>query len=315
MIFKTVIKKNINYLNFIKYSYFSHYPKVTILLYHRIADQYYNHPYGSVVGKIKFKEQMLYFKKKFNLISLNNLFLQIKNQEFINTNQLVITFDDGSVDNYLNAYPILKNLSIPATFFLPTDYINSENITWDWKLYEIIYNTKNLYNFSKSKLSHIKYTNKKNLLLKLVNYFKFLKPLVRDKYINELSNILSFNNFDYINNKSLSWNQVKEMSSSLLEFGSHGCSHTSLMNQDFNFFTDELHVSKKTIENHLSKECHYFSFPFGSKDDFNKKLINDSFLFYKSCFLNISGSNNLKKNNLVFKRIIMDETTDLRYIF
>ena len=315
MIFKKIIKKKLKYLNFIKNTHLSFFPRVSILLYHRINDKYLDHPYGSIVSKDKFKNQINFLKNNYNISSMNDLYLQIKNNYFNFKHQVVITFDDGTVDNYTNAYPLLKDLSFPATFFLLTDYVNSESVTWDWRLYEIIYNTNNLDNFSKSSLSFIKFSNKKNLLYKLVYYLKYLDPMIRNNYIDELSDLLLFNKFDIKYNRSLNWNEIKEMSSKIFEFGSHGCSHTSLVNQVSNFYFKELKISKNTIENHLSKECSYFSFPFGSKDDFNKKLINEASLLYNLCFLNVNGVNNLTNKNFVFKRIIMEENTDLRYIF
>ena len=40
-------------------------------------------------------------------------------------NAVVVTFDDGYKDNFLNAFPILKQLSIPASIFLATDVVGS----------------------------------------------------------------------------------------------------------------------------------------------------------------------------------------------
>jgi peptidoglycan/xylan/chitin deacetylase (PgdA/CDA1 family) len=47
---------------------------------------------------------------------------------------VVLTFDDGYRDNYTNAYPILRERGLTATFFIVTDFIYDERpeyLTWD----------------------------------------------------------------------------------------------------------------------------------------------------------------------------------------
>lgn len=46
---------------------------------------------------------------------------------------IVLTFDDGYVDNYANAFPVLKNYKFPATFFVITQFVDENRpgyMTW-----------------------------------------------------------------------------------------------------------------------------------------------------------------------------------------
>jgi peptidoglycan/xylan/chitin deacetylase (PgdA/CDA1 family) len=47
---------------------------------------------------------------------------------------VVLTFDDGYRDNYTNAFPMLRERGLTATFFIVTDFIHDERpeyLTWD----------------------------------------------------------------------------------------------------------------------------------------------------------------------------------------
>lgn len=43
---------------------------------------------------------------------------------------VIITFDDGYTDNYMLAFPILKQFGFVATCFLVSDYVDTDNVHW-----------------------------------------------------------------------------------------------------------------------------------------------------------------------------------------
>ena len=53
-------------------------------------------------------------------------------------NAIAVTFDDGYRDNYLNAFPILKRYSVPATIFLATGVIGSERSLWHDEIFGLL---------------------------------------------------------------------------------------------------------------------------------------------------------------------------------
>lgn len=95
-----------------------------VLVYHRIDDK--NDTPDITVSSKKFKNQMLYLKKNFNIFSLDELIDMYKNNRQLKGDVVAITFDDGYKDNYINAYPVLKKYDIPATIFLVTSLIDND---------------------------------------------------------------------------------------------------------------------------------------------------------------------------------------------
>src|SRR3989344_6199457 len=101
-----------------------------ILFYHRIAEVS-DDPHLLSVSPKRFEDQLKYLQNNFKIISLKEFAQNFKNEKIIR-NSIVITFDDGYVDNLINALPILKKLQIPATVFVTAGKINSnEPFYWD----------------------------------------------------------------------------------------------------------------------------------------------------------------------------------------
>ena len=76
----------------------------------------------------QFREQMEYLHNQgYNTITLAQLYDYLENGTELPNKPIVITFDDGYVDNYKNVLPILKEYNMKATLFMISDAANS---TW-----------------------------------------------------------------------------------------------------------------------------------------------------------------------------------------
>ena len=73
---------------------------------------------GLKVPQQQLRQQMKYIKDNgYTTITLNQLYKFIAENKPIPEKSVVLTFDDGYVDNYLYAYPILKEFNLKATVF------------------------------------------------------------------------------------------------------------------------------------------------------------------------------------------------------
>jgi peptidoglycan/xylan/chitin deacetylase (PgdA/CDA1 family) len=112
--------------------------KVPILMYHYIseppenADKYRK---DLSVTPQDFEEQMTYLAQNgFESIDLYDLSLAIANKRELPEKPIVISFDDGYLDNYENAYPILQEYGMKGTFFVITQFIDEGRegyMTWE----------------------------------------------------------------------------------------------------------------------------------------------------------------------------------------
>lgn len=109
--------------------------KVPILTYHYIG----NNPdpadkarYNLEVEPVKFDAQMDYLAKNgFSPITFDTLYAALKGQISLPNKPIILTFDDGYLDFYVNAYPILKKYNFHAVSFIPTGLVGqSYYLNW-----------------------------------------------------------------------------------------------------------------------------------------------------------------------------------------
>jgi len=104
---------------------------VPILVYHHVDGAVAtDSPTVSTAG---FSKQMeLIHQRGYNVITLDSLVNAAQNKTRLARNSVVITFDDGDKDNYLNAYPVLKKYNFPATIFIITQKVGQNDyISWE----------------------------------------------------------------------------------------------------------------------------------------------------------------------------------------
>jgi peptidoglycan/xylan/chitin deacetylase (PgdA/CDA1 family) len=96
--------------------------RIPVLTYHHIATlpsnmlsrDYY-------VSPAQFEIQMAYLKSKnYKTIAPKEFYDLLKAGKNPTQKTVMITFDDGNVDNYLNAFPILKKYNFVGVFYIPS---------------------------------------------------------------------------------------------------------------------------------------------------------------------------------------------------
>jgi peptidoglycan/xylan/chitin deacetylase (PgdA/CDA1 family) len=102
---------------------------VPVLYYHSVMSKAGNE---LSMPPDQFETQMAYLQDKgYQSVSLNQLCQARYLGRSLPTKPFVITFDDGYVDNYTTAFPILKKYGFSATIFMVSSYINGEGfMSW-----------------------------------------------------------------------------------------------------------------------------------------------------------------------------------------
>ena len=197
--------------------------------YHRVGNRETS-PYDPNVFSCdaeNFERQIKLIQENFEIVGLNDLQNILLDSPHLKKPYAIITFDDGYLDNYDVAYPILKSFDVKAVFFVPINYISQRLVPWWDEIAWMVRNTT-LTTFKVDDDKELKLAendvigNIKRVLLafKEIDYRSIEASLA---YMRKASNC--YMRPDDEPQLFMSWEQVREMSDNGMDIGSHTFSH------------------------------------------------------------------------------------------
>jgi peptidoglycan/xylan/chitin deacetylase (PgdA/CDA1 family) len=246
--------------------------------YHRIgdSDQTLFDPNVYSCTAEEFQKQLKFIKSNFEVITLKEAISLTQEKKPLNKRYALITFDDGYVDNYDVAFPILKEENLSAVFFIPTDYVESNIVPWWDEIAWMLKNTtKTEFSFAGSKIINIKQASIEKVIRNLLTIIKNDSRCMEYKML-ELKRVLGCEYQANPNDKSLfvTWEHLKEMQKGGMNIGSHTCSHRILTHIDKESQLKELKNSKMTLETNLGAVINSVAYPVGQRNTFNQVICN-----------------------------------------
>jgi len=97
-------------------------PRLTVILYHRVSDSVRD---NLTVGIEQFDRQMALLRRHCEVLSIEQV-LDCQTIPRSRRPLVCVTFDDGYLDNYAHAMPILLEHRIPAAFFVSTGIVGAD---------------------------------------------------------------------------------------------------------------------------------------------------------------------------------------------
>jgi peptidoglycan/xylan/chitin deacetylase (PgdA/CDA1 family) len=268
------------------------------LLYHRIKEKDEAMDFLPTLinaSPEEFEKEIKLLTKNFNVISINDALNNLKDNKPLPEKSMLVTFDDGYRDNYLNAFPVLKKYKVPAAIFLTSDLIDSDDLIWTDKIACMIDKIKGR-SLAVPGLGVYTVINKKNkdkAKFAIIEYLKSIDDREKDKIINSMSMGWNTDSCCHAAERYyLSGKEILEMAENGITFGSHGFSHSVLTKIDAGRLEREIIESKARIEEVTGKRVELFAYPHGAHGDFNENIAY--FLKksgYKAAFTAVPGRN------------------------
>ena len=108
--------------------------RAVVLMYHRVLSAEAraataSHP-GYLLSDATFARQMAYLKRCFTVLSERQFVQHLDEGRPFPDSSCLITFDDGWHDNLTHALPVLRRHDLPATIYLPVNFVGSRRLFW-----------------------------------------------------------------------------------------------------------------------------------------------------------------------------------------
>lgn len=251
--------------------------KVLILYYHRInvLEEDYN---LLCVSPIKFKQQMLYLKQNYQIVRFED------DWDALNTDAVVITFDDGYLDNLQNALPILEETGVPATIFISTGSMSQTRELWWDELEQVLLigdSFPKVFQLSDDEFNcnwdTDTYEYRKNCYYSIHYLMKnYIDPDRREVWLRQLWDWRGLDRMVREDYRTMSEKDCRKLAESkLITVGAHTISHSSLANLSKNLQENEIKLSIEKLAQVINQKITMFSYPFGNPGiDFDDSTIS-----------------------------------------
>lgn len=264
-----------------------------ILNYHRVFDPAAHNevvPPGMIVRPQSFVKHLRYLKRRYRVVTMEQLIESRERHEPAGPPLCAITFDDGWRDNYEDAVPLLRRYGLPATFFICTGFMGNGQTPWFYRLGHVLHA---LAGISDDRWAALRSDAQLNLPPILVAWLAG-SMLARQRDIEtviEAMKTLPGNELDsmverlrlflasagqIVNGNGaamLDWEQVRQMARTSFEIGSHGVTHLILTQIPEQAVRAEVFQSKQSIEEQLKQSVGGFSYPNGDYSEEIEALV------------------------------------------
>ncbi|GAB3786266.1 polysaccharide deacetylase family protein [Dyella agri] len=225
-----------------------------------------------------FRRQMQLLQRRFRPLQLTQVLAMLDAGERLPANTVVVTFDDGYDDNYRYVFPVLRELGIPATFFVCTGHIDSGRpYAYDWLVHMILCTQAGELAIPELGLAQAMPTDRparRRLAQQALDRLKALDGTDQAAVIARLEAAWNLpREVSHPDCRPMSWAQLREMHAAGFEIGSHGVHHRMLAKLPQHELEAELRGSRAALERELGASATLMSYPVGGDAAFDERVV------------------------------------------
>ncbi len=193
----------------------------------------------------------------------------------------VVSFDDGFENNYSVACPILSDMHIPAVFYVSTDFIERNTMSWIDRIELCLENCpagslvlpwrREQYEFSNDR-------DKINLLDNIRLHVKNSSDIAVETLVDDIfsqCNVSAIYTSEDPLDKKMSWGQVRELCcSDNFIIGGHTHTHAIMSFLPLESLVLEVETSLRLLRDRAGIETRHYSYPEGMSNCYSQEVVS-----------------------------------------
>jgi peptidoglycan/xylan/chitin deacetylase (PgdA/CDA1 family) len=221
-------------------------------------------------------EQLRFLARHFKVISLESMLDRITTGSFPLAHEIALTFDDGLRNNLTVAYPILRELQMPAAMFVCPALVESGEWLWNHEM------RCRLQTLASADLAEIrmKLLSPGSSVNAIVEWMKTLQlqqrrlaeATIREATISFEATAAQREAFDVMD-----WDDLRLLDRELITVGSHTLSHPILTKLSGEEIESEILDSRRCLEQRLERNIEFFCYPNGAYDKRAYQLVQKTY--------------------------------------
>lgn len=234
-----------------------------------------------------FRKQLEFFSKNFKVVRMEDVIAAISVGKKLPENALLLTFDDGYIDHYTYAFPLLEEFGFQGSFFIPGKTFTTHQLLDVNKIHYILASA-NIYNLVEDVLelmNHYRgrefdYASNDELIniYAVANRFdcketifvkRILQTVLPEKLRNKISSDL-FKKYVGVSEERLAYElymteeQIRTMKRHGMFIGLHGYDHYWLGNLPEEKMREDIDKAIESLNEFINPNSWVMNYPYGS---------------------------------------------------
>lgn len=274
--------------------------KLFISMYHYTRDlQHSRYPGIKGLDADLFRKQMEFFRDNANVVSMEQVIESVKDGVPLPDNALLLTFDDGYIDNYTVAFPILEEFGFQGAFFIPGKTFTTHQLLDVNKIHYILasadikklvidvkermnyYRGGQEYDYPATEELWNRYATDERFDKKDVVFVKrMLQTVLPEKLRNQISSDL-FEKYVGVTEEQLAYElymtpeQIRTLKRHGMFIGVHGYDHYWLGNLPTEKMKEDISKALETLDEFIDCNEWVMNYPYGSFNEDVLKFIKE----------------------------------------